>query len=193
MVFATNNPHKIAEIRAQLGDAYDFRSLRDIGCNEELPETTPTLEGNARQKARYVHDHYGQDCFSEDTGLEIPALGGAPGVDTAHYAGPARDAAANNARVLKELTGRADRSARFRTVICLLINGEEHRFEGICPGRIAPVADGAGGFGYDPIFVPDEGDGRPFARMTPAEKNAISHRGRAMRKLTAFLAERAAG
>ena len=192
LVFATNNPNKIAEVRAQLGDRYDFLSLVDIGCTEDIPETTGSIPGNARQKARYVKDTYGYDCFSEDTGLEIAALDGRPGVDTAHYAGPARDARANNDKVLSELAGQEtpkDRAAQFRTVICLVEDGKERLFEGICPGHIAAVHSGTDGFGYDPVFVPLEGDGRTFAEMTMAEKKAISHRGRAVAQLVAYLAE----
>lgn len=189
LVFATNNPHKIAEVKAQLGDRYTFLSLTDIGCHEEIPETTPTLAGNAQQKARHVKDNYGHDCFSEDTGLEIAALAGAPGVITAHYAGPERSAAANNAKVLGELGDTADRSARFRTFICLIMDGKEYLFEGRCEGRITDAPRGSDGFGYDPIFQPAEGDGRTFAEMDGAEKRQYSHRARAMSKLLAFLAE----
>lgn len=187
LVFATNNPNKIAEIKAQVGPGYSFRSLRDIGCTEDIPETTGTLEGNARQKARYIKDNYGADCFSEDTGLEIDALNGLPGADTAHYAGPARDAAANNARVLEELRGNPVRTARFRTFICLIIADQEFLFEGKCEGTIATAGQGEGGFGYDPIFLPTEGDGRSFAEMTTAEKQRMSHRARATKKLQDFL------
>ena len=193
LVFATNNPNKIAELQQQLGDRYRFRGLKDIGCTEEIPETTGTIPGNARQKARHVHEHYGVDCFSEDTGLEIAALGGQPGVDTAHYAGPERDAGANNRKVLSELKDRDDRRARFRTVICLILDGKEHLFEGICPGRIAPQPRGEGGFGYDPIFLPDGGNGRSFAEMSAAEKAAVSHRGRAVRALVEFLRDQPSG
>lgn len=193
LVFATNNIHKIAEIKAQLGEAYDFLSLKDIGCFEEVPETSATLAGNAEQKARYVRENYGHDCFSEDTGLEVDALDGAPGVITARYAGPARSAEANNARIFAELAGKPDRSARFRTFICLTLNGEEHLFEGRCEGRISEEARGAEGFGYDPIFIPEEGDGRTFAEMTSAEKRQFSHRARAMAKLSDFLRENAHG
>ena len=189
LVFATNNPKKIAEIRVQLAGTYDFLSLRDIDCTEEIPETTGTIPGNARQKARYVKDNYGYDCFSEDTGLEVEALNGAPGVDTAHYAGPERSAVANNDKLLAALQGKDNRKAQFRTVICLILHGEEHLFEGICAGTIAEAPRGEGGFGYDPIFVPDDGDGRAFVNMTLAEKAAISHRGRAMRKLQAYLSQ----
>ncbi|MBC6996752.1 RdgB/HAM1 family non-canonical purine NTP pyrophosphatase [Neolewinella lacunae] len=191
LVFATNNAHKIAEIRAQLGSAYNFFSLQEIGCHEELPETTLTLEGNARQKAHFVKDHYGYDCFSEDTGLEIDALGGRPGVDTAHYAGPERSAAANNAKVLAELGDTALRTARFRTIICLVQGEEEHLFEGRCEGHIAREPGGEGGFGYDPIFVPAEGDGRSFADMGTQEKSQMSHRARAMQQLQDFLTRQA--
>lgn len=187
LVFATNNPNKIAEIKGQLGDAYTFSSLKDIGCTEEIPETTGTIPGNARQKARFVKDNYGHDCFSEDTGLEIDALGGEPGVDTAHYAGPQRNAEDNYNKVLQKLSGQPDRSARFRTVICLVKDGREHLFEGICEGEIATEPHGDDGFGYDPVFRPKEGDGRTFAEMTGAEKRALSHRARAMAKLHAFL------
>lgn len=190
LVFATNNPHKIAEIKAQLANDYNFLSLSDIGCSEEIPETTPTLAGNAEQKARYVKDNYGKDCFSEDTGLEVDALGGAPGVITAHYAGPERSAEANNNKILSELKKagpEAPRTARFRTFICLTMNGEEHLFEGRCEGVITDAPRGEGGFGYDPIFVPVEGDGRAFGEMTGAEKRRFSHRARAMEKLMAFL------
>lgn len=193
LVFATNNPHKIAEVKEMLGAHYDFLSLADIGCTEDIPETSPTLAGNAEQKARYVKKHYGHDCFSEDTGLEIDALDGAPGVITARYAGPERSAEANNQKVLAELGERSDRTARFRTFICLIMDGKEHLFEGRCEGAIARTPRGEGGFGYDPIFLPQEADGRAFAEMTGAEKHAISHRGRAMQKLTNFLTQKAAG
>jgi XTP/dITP diphosphohydrolase len=191
LVFATNNKNKIAEIKAQLGEQYVFLSLKDIGCHEEIPETNPTLAGNARQKARHVKENYGHDCFSEDTGLEVDALNGAPGVITAHYAGPERSAEANNAKILLELSGKTDRSARFRTLLCLIIDGEEHLFEGCCEGRInEAVSYGTDGFGYDPIFIPDDGDGRAFAEMTGAEKRSMSHRARAMTKLQNFLRDK---
>jgi len=191
LVFATNNPHKIAEIKAQLGDAYEFLSLKDIGCHEEIPETQSTLAGNAAQKARFVKDNYGYDCFSEDTGLEVDALGGAPGVITAHYAGPERSAEANNDKILAELNGKTDRAARFRTFLCLILDGEENLFEGRCEGRISHERRGTDGFGYDPIFIPADGDGRTFAEMNGAEKRSMSHRARAMTKLRKFLRNRA--
>lgn len=190
LVFATNNPHKIAEIKAQLGDAYQFLSLADIGCTEDIPETSPTLAGNAEQKARYVKEKYGYDCFSEDTGLEIDALGGAPGVITARYAGSDRSATGNNDKVLAELAGKTARTARFRTFICLILDGEEHLFEGRCEGEIAQAPRGNDGFGYDPIFIPADGDGRAFAEMNGAEKRGMSHRARAMTKLQNFLGEK---
>jgi XTP/dITP diphosphohydrolase len=187
LVFATRNANKVAEIRTQLGDRYDFLSLDDIGCTDEIPETTGRIEGNARQKARYVHDRYGKNCFSEDTGLEVYALNNAPGVDTAHYAGPERSAEANNRKLLSELGARKDRLACFRTVICLVREGEEYLFEGSCEGRIATFPTGSEGFGYDPLFIPVEGDGRSFGQMTQEEKARFSHRARATAKLMDFL------
>ncbi|THH40260.1 RdgB/HAM1 family non-canonical purine NTP pyrophosphatase [Neolewinella litorea] len=187
LVFATNNPHKIAEVKRQLGDRYAFLSLQEIGCTEEISETADTLEGNARLKARHVKSRYGHDCFSEDTGLEVYALDHAPGVDTAHYAGPQRSADDNNQKLLSELADRKDRLARFRTVICLIEGDAEHLFEGECEGRIATAPIGHDGFGYDPIFVPAEGDGRTFAQMTQDEKVRFSHRARAMAKLEDYL------
>ncbi len=187
LVFATNNPNKIAEIQRQLGDRYTFRSLKEIGCTEEIPETADTLEGNARLKALHVLQHHGYDCFSEDTGLEVYCLQGAPGVHTAHYAGPQRSAESNNMKLLSELSDRKDRLACFRTIICLLQGGVEQLFEGKCEGRIATFPTGQGGFGYDPLFIPTEGDGRSFAQMTQDEKIGFSHRARAMAKLEAYL------
>ena len=190
IVFATNNAHKIREVQQLLGADYRFLSLADIGCSEELPETSPTLEGNALQKARYVRDNFGYNCFSEDTGLEVVALDGAPGVITALYAGEQRSPADNMAKLLAELAGKHNRQARFRTVIALLLNGEEHLFEGIVNGTISAQQSGVAGFGYDPVFVP-EGHTVTFAEMPAAAKNEISHRGRAVAKLQAFLAPQA--
>lgn len=186
IVFATNNPHKVKEVNEVLDDTFEIVSLKEIGCEEEIPETQPTLEGNALQKARYVKGNYGSDCFSEDTGLEIEALGGEPGVITAHYAGPARDPDANMDLVLEKLADKENRKAQFRTVIALILNGEEHLFEGIVSGRIAPEKRGDGGFGYDPIFIPD-GYEQTFAELASDIKNSISHRVRATHKLIAFL------
>ncbi|WP_375415865.1 RdgB/HAM1 family non-canonical purine NTP pyrophosphatase [uncultured Hymenobacter sp.] len=188
LCFASNNAHKLDEIRPLLPAGLVLLSLADINCHEELPETQDTLKGNALQKAAYVWQHYGVPCFADDTGLEVAALHGAPGVYSARYAGPQRRADDNVARLLKELRGAADRTARFRTVVALVgLTATEQLFEGVVPGRIAEAPKGVGGFGYDPIFVPDEGDGRTFAEMTLAEKNQISHRARAVAGLVRHL------
>ncbi|WP_020539616.1 RdgB/HAM1 family non-canonical purine NTP pyrophosphatase [Lewinella cohaerens] len=190
IVFATNNPNKIREVQQLLGSNYQFLSLEEVGCQEELPETSPTLEGNALEKARYLLQNYHQDCFSEDTGLEVEALDGAPGVITARYAGAERDPDLNMQKLLRELAPFPNRKARFRTVIALLLKGEEYLFEGIVEGEISTELQGEDGFGYDPVFMP-EGQSRTFAQMSKAEKNAISHRGRAIAKLQAFLEKQA--
>ncbi len=186
LIFATNNAHKLAEVQAVLGGEFELVTPRDCGITEEIPETCETLEGNAAQKAHYLHDRTGLDCFADDTGLEVAALDGAPGVHSARYATDGHDFAANNRLLLRNLAGKADRRARFRTVIALILNGEEHRFEGVVEGRIIDCERGAEGFGYDPLFVPDGCD-RTFAEMTADEKNALSHRGRAVRQLAEFL------
>ncbi|WP_304583208.1 RdgB/HAM1 family non-canonical purine NTP pyrophosphatase [uncultured Alistipes sp.] len=186
ILFATNNAHKLSEVSEVLGDGFRLLTPRDCGVTEEIPETQPTLEGNALQKARYLHDRTGLDCFADDTGLEVAALGGAPGVRSARYATDGHDFAANNRLLLKNLEGTTDRRARFRTVIALILNGEEHFFEGIVEGRIIDAERGAEGFGYDPLFIPDGGD-KTFAEMSAEEKNAVSHRGRAVRRLAAYL------
>ena len=186
IVFATNNAHKLAEVQAVLGPGFELVTPRGCGVEEEIPETQPTLEGNASQKAHYLHDRTGLDCFADDTGLEVAALGGAPGVHSARYATDGHDFAANNRLLLRNLEGQADRRARFRTVIALILDGEVHRFEGIVEGRIIERETGDEGFGYDPLFVPDGYD-RTFAQMTVEEKNAVSHRARAVRKLVEFL------
>lgn len=188
IVFATNNPNKVQEVQAMLEENLEIVNLEDIGCTEEIPETQPTIEGNARQKAEYVREHYQIDCFAEDTGLEVEALGGAPGVHTARYAGPARDPQANMRKLLDALSDRTDRRARFKTVIALVWQGEIYTFEGIVNGHIAREQSGAGGFGYDPVFIPD-GYQQTFAELDPKEKNQISHRGRAVAKLVAFFQE----
>ena len=186
LVFATNNAHKLDEVRKILGGKFDILSLREIGCNDDIAETAETFEGNALIKARYIHDKYGCDCFADDSGLEIDALGGAPGVYSARYAGEAHDSEKNMAKVLEQLQGEENRAARFRTVIALTLDGKEHLFEGEIAGRIIEEPHGAGGFGYDPIFIP-EGEIRTFAEMNDAQKNGISHRARAVAKLVAFL------
>ncbi|WP_300256663.1 RdgB/HAM1 family non-canonical purine NTP pyrophosphatase [uncultured Alistipes sp.] len=190
ILFATNNAHKLAEVQAVLGDAYTLVTPRDCGVTEEIPEEQETLEGNASQKAHYLHDRTGLDCFADDTGLEVEALGGAPGVHSARYATDGHDFAANNRLLLKNLEGVENRRARFRTVISLILNGEEHLFEGRVEGRILDRETGHEGFGFDPLFVPD-GCERSFAEMSAEEKNAVSHRGRAVRKLAAWLHENA--
>ncbi|MBR4644459.1 MAG: RdgB/HAM1 family non-canonical purine NTP pyrophosphatase [Bacteroidaceae bacterium] len=192
LVMATNNAHKLEEVRQILGDRFLVRGLAEIGCHEDIPETADTLEGNALQKARYVHDHYGIDCFADDTGLEVTALDGAPGVYTARFGsmngyGESHDADANIQCLLDKLEDAEDRSARFRTVVALVQNDEEHLFEGIVEGEILMQKVGERGFGYDPIFAPVEGDGLAFAQMSAEDKNAISHRGRAITKLVEFL------
>ncbi|SFQ19022.1 RdgB/HAM1 family non-canonical purine NTP pyrophosphatase [Hymenobacter arizonensis] len=188
LCFASNNEHKLEEIRPLLPAGLTLLSLADIGCQEELPETQDTLSGNARQKAEYVREHYGVDCFADDTGLEVTALNGEPGVYSARYAGPQRLAADNTAKLLQELRGATDRSARFRTVVALArADGSVQEFAGEVMGHITEEPRGTGGFGYDPVFVPAEGDGRTFAEMSGAEKNRISHRARAVAGLLAFL------
>ena len=186
IVFATNNTHKLEEIRRMLRGSHQIVSLAEIGCHEDIPEEQNTLEGNALQKARYIKQHYGYDCFADDTGLEIDALGGRPGVYSARYAGEAKDSEANMRKVLAEMQGYSDRRARFRTVIALILGNEEHLFEGKVEGEILTARQGSAGFGYDPVFRPDGYD-RSFAERDPDTKNSISHRGEATRKLAAFL------
>jgi XTP/dITP diphosphohydrolase len=188
LCFASNNEHKLEEIRALLPPGFTLLSLADINCQEELPETQDTLEGNARQKAEYVRQHYGVACFADDTGLEVAALNGEPGVYSARYAGPQRRAEDNVAKLLQELAGQADRSAQFRTVVALAAaDGSVHEFAGAVAGRIIETPRGSGGFGYDPVFEPSEGNGRTFAEMSNQAKNQISHRARAMAGLLTFL------
>ena len=187
IVFATNNAHKLEEIRRIVGDSLAVLSLSDIGCNVDIPENEETLEGNAMAKARYVKEHYGYDCFADDTGLEVEALGGAPGVHSARYApGTSHDSQANMARLLQEMKGEENRRARFRTVIALIQGSEETMVEGIVEGEILTEQHGESGFGYDPIFRPIESD-LTFAQMSADEKNLISHRGRATAKLLKIL------
>ena len=182
LVFATRNPGKVKEIAQLLDGLFTVVGLDEIGCHEDVPETADTIEGNAIQKAEYVKAHYGVDCFADDTGLEVNALNGRPGVHTARYAGPAKDANANMDKLLAALEGQPDRGARFKTVIALTTVGGTLTFEGICTGSIALQRSGADGFGYDPVFVPEDGSGT-FAEMEAAEKNRVSHRGKAIRAM----------
>lgn len=186
IVFATNNQHKLSEIRQILGGRVEVLSLNDIGCNVDIPETGSTLEENALQKAQYVYDHYHIDCFADDTGLEVDALNGAPGVYSARYAGDGHDSEANMTKLLNELGENNNRSARFRTVIALIKQGEVHEFEGIVNGQIIRERRGGEGFGYDPIFQPDGYD-QTFAELGLDIKNQISHRARATRKFAEYL------
>lgn len=187
LVFATNNAHKLDEIRAILGDEIEIVSLADIGCHTDIPETADTLEGNALQKARYVYEHYHCDCFADDTGLEVEALDGAPGVHTARYAYPDRhDPEANTRKLLDALKEKSSRRAQFRTVIALILNGEEHLFDGRVKGSIATEKRGTEGFGYDPVFIPED-SGKTFAELGVEAKNRISHRARAVARLCEFL------
>jgi len=197
LVFATNNAHKLEEVAAMISDKFEIKSLKDIHCDVDIPEDGNTLEANALIKARYIHQRYHTDCFADDTGLEIDALEGAPGVYTARYGAmdpnapsntQSHDSNANMTRVLKELIDvpTEKRTARFRTVICLILDNKEYLFEGVVEGKIAREKRGYGGFGYDPLFVPDGYD-KTFAEMNPDEKNRISHRGRAVEKLVHYL------
>ncbi|PTX19641.1 XTP/dITP diphosphohydrolase [Pontibacter mucosus] len=186
LCFATNNRHKLAEVSQMLEGKYELLTLQDIGCHEELAEDQDTLEGNSHQKAAYVWDNYHVSCFADDTGLEVEALNGAPGVYSARYAGPQRSDADNIEKLLQSLQGQENRRARFRTSITLILDGQQHQFEGIVTGSIATEWKGDKGFGYDPVFIP-EGHDRTFAQMSAEEKNAISHRGRATQELVRFL------
>ncbi|WP_296619545.1 non-canonical purine NTP diphosphatase [Marivirga sp.] len=186
LCFATNNVNKIKEVAQLLGDDFQLLSLNDIGCNEELREDQSTLEGNAQQKAEYVYDHYNINCFADDTGIEVEALNGEPGVFSARYAGPQRSDENNMALLLERLRSSSNRAARFRTVICAFINNQKHFFEGIVEGEIAKEHNGDKGFGYDPIFIPSSYS-QTFAQMSLEEKNKISHRSIAVRKLVDFL------
>jgi len=186
IVFATNNKHKLEEIKAVVGGRFKIQSLAEIKCYEDIPETANTLEGNASLKSHYVVEHYGKNCFADDTGLEIDALNGKPGVYSARYAGPGHDHQKNMDLVLHQMKGVSNRKARFRTVISLLLEGNEHQFEGIVEGTIRHEKSGDKGFGYDPVFQPD-GSTLTFAEMKLQDKNKISHRARAMAKLIDYL------
>jgi len=184
--FATNNVKKIEEVKAALGEDFTLVSLAEIGCHEELPETGDTLEHNAFQKARHVYDNYGVSCFADDTGLEVEALDMAPGVYSGRFAGEPRSDDRNVALLLERMEGQENRKARFRTVIALILEGEEHRFDGMAEGEITHERSGNAGFGYDPVFRPN-GQEETFAEMKMEDKNRISHRGRAVQKLIEFL------
>ena len=186
LVFATNNRHKLNELSKLAGDKFHLLSLKDINCFDDIPETADTLEGNAAIKAQYIWEKFEINCFADDTGLEVDALNGQPGVYSARYAGEDQDSEANLSKVLKELRGNTNRKARFRTVICLIIEGNEYFFEGIVNGNLLTERQGKEGFGYDPIFVPIGYD-NTFAEMDMTVKNIISHRGIAIEKLIAFL------
>ena len=187
LVFATNNAHKLEEIKAILGDRIEVLSLADIGCHDDIPETADTLEGNASLKARYIYDKYGMDCFADDTGLEVASLGGAPGVRSARYASEeGHDSQANMRKLLHEMEEKNDRRARFRTIISLIEQGEERQFEGIVKGQILREKRGESGFGYDPVFQP-EGYEKTFAELGNDVKNSISHRARAIAALCGYL------
>ncbi len=186
IVFATNNPHKLQELRRIAGDSWTILSLEEIGCHEDIPETADTLEGNAEQKARFIKEKYGYDCFADDTGLIVDALGGAPGVYSARYAGPGHDSQANMKLLLANMEDKNDRAARFRTVIALVQSNELHLFDGVVEGEITHAPAGNSGFGYDPVFKPVESN-VTFAEMDADAKNAISHRGRATAKLIDYL------
>lgn len=186
MIFATNNAHKLEEVRAILGEEFSLTTLREAGITEDIPENEPTIEGNALAKARYVWAKTGADCFADDTGLEVDALGGAPGVHSARYATNGHDFAANRTKLLHELEGVEQRTARFRTVVALIIDGEEYTFEGTVEGKITHEERGEGGFGYDALFQPN-GYTETFAELPAEVKNDISHRGRAMRLLAGWL------
>ena len=186
IIFATNNPNKLKEIQSLMPTGIEIISLKDIGCTEDIPETGETIEANAFQKARYLKEQYGYDCFADDTGLEVEALNGAPGVYSARYAGKERSAEANMAKILDDLKEKENRKAQFRTAIALILNGKEQLFEGKVEGHISEAKQGEEGFGYDPIFLP-ENNSLSFAQMSLEEKGVISHRGRAVRKLVDFL------
>jgi len=186
LVFATNNLNKIKEVQAIMPQHIKLLSLKDIACNEDIPETQATIEGNAIQKAEYLKKHYGYDCFADDTGLEVYALNGAPGVYSARYAGPQRNAEDNTNKLLIELKDKPNRNAQFKTVIALHINGKLHTFTGICKGEITKEKHGEGGFGYDPIFKAEVSD-KTFAEISLEEKNNIGHRGKAVTQLISFL------
>lgn len=186
LVFATNNQHKLDEVRKVVTGDFEIVSLSEIDCHDDIPETADTLEGNALQKARYIKEHFGYDCFADDTGLEVEALNNAPGIYSARYAGPGHDSEANMNKLLQEMKDKENRKAQFRTAIALILNGKEYLFEGIVRGSIITEKRGNSGFGYDPIFVP-ENYKETFAELGNDIKNQISHRAEAVKKLIEFL------
>lgn len=186
LCLATNNQHKVEELQAMLGSKYELKTLADIGCSDEIPETENTFQGNSRQKAIYIRERFGVNCIADDSGLEVEALNGEPGVFSARYAGEHGNHAKNNELLLANLEGITDRSAQFRCVITLILGDDVHQFDGIIRGSIAHELKGVKGFGYDPLFIP-EGHDKSFAEMTPEQKNPISHRGLAVAKLIDFL------
>jgi XTP/dITP diphosphohydrolase len=186
LVFATNNVNKLLEVQSLIPNHIKLLSLKDINCLEDIPETQPTIEGNAKQKAEYIKTNYGYDCFADDTGLEVEALNGEPGVYSARYAGPQRNAKDNMDRLLSELEDKVDRTAQFKTVVALHLNGQLQTFTGICKGEITKEKYGEKGFGYDPIFKA-EGYDKTFAEISLEEKNKIGHRGKAVNQLIEFL------
>jgi len=189
LVFATNNLNKLKEVQALIPNNIKLLSLKDIGCFEDIPETQNTIEGNAKQKAEYIKAHYNYDCFADDTGLEVNALNGDPGVYSARYAGEQRNAEDNTNKLLTELQEKPDRSAQFKTVIALHLSGQLHTFTGICKGEITTEKHGEKGFGYDPVFKPNN-QNNTFAQMDLALKNSIGHRGKAVKQLVDFLSEK---
>lgn len=190
LIFATGNKGKLREAGGILGDRYELHTPTEMGITEDIPETGSTLAENSLQKAQYLYDRLGADCFADDTGLEVDALGGAPGIYSARYAGEGHDNEANMAKLLAELQKLGDdvpRTARFRTVVTLILNGEIHTFNGTLEGRIAKEKSGCQGFGYDPVFIPDEFDGKTLAEISEEQKNAISHRGKALSAMAEWL------
>lgn len=186
LIFATNNQHKVDEIRHAIGDRFDLVTLKEVGIDINIPEPHDTLEANATEKSRTIYDLTHTNCFSEDTGLEVDALNGEPGVKSARYAGESRSFEKNIEKLLHNLKGNNNRAARFKTVISVIIDGKETLFEGVCPGHIIDTLQGSQGFGYDPVFIPN-GSAKTFAEMDLAEKELFSHRGKATRKLVTFL------
>ena len=188
ILFATANRGKLREAAEVLGPGFEIVSPLDLGITEDIPETGSTLQENSLQKAQYIFDRTGLPCFADDTGLEVDALGGAPGIYSARYAGPGHDSEANMKKLLAELTTLDDRRARFRTVVTLILaDGQPRFFEGVCEGSIAREKSGCGGFGYDPVFLPDAYPGRTLAEVSEEEKNAVSHRGKAIRAMAEWL------